>query len=137
MEHKTFPFNPPKLPEYKETRIFRCEKFPGPEITQKITKQGVTLSERLNLYASNETIPKHTYSSDTTFGHHLPENNLHPMMNRRIPPYQTTSCDYGRHYRHPEQTYTRVLNLRNPSMNPQISMANLDRFRKETRLMPD
>ena len=139
MDRRTFPFNPPELPGFQEKKISReIKKFPGPSTSLAITTEGVKVTES-NSYAklSSEEVKNHKYSATTTFGHHLPENDIHPMRLRRIPAYQRSSQEYGRHYRHPQQEYTRILNLRSPALNADVSKSNQDRFRVETRLMSE
>ena len=139
MEKQIYPFHPQQLPGRRELYIQDNYKFPGKaRITSKLTKEGVQICERLSGDGSrSETIPSHHYSASSTFGYFLPQNDINPSMSRRFPAYETTAEDYGRHYRHPRQEYTRVLNLRSPSFNSDVSKSNLERFRVETKLMSD
>ena len=139
MERKIFPFNPERFPKRREMFIEKIEQIPGPsKFETLVTRQGVQICESLAKTKSpGESIPGHVYSPSTNFGHFLPQSNIHPMRSRRIPDFQTTAEDYGRHYLHPEQKYSRVLNLRNPPLDRDVSRSNLERFRTETRLMND
>ena len=138
-EKKIFPLNTPEMPGYQEKKISReTLKFPGPAARMTITTQGLQVTES-NSYGqlASEKIGIHEYSANRNFGHHLPESDIHPMRLRRLPDYQATSKDYGRHYRHPQQEYSRVLNLRSPGSNPEVSRSNQDLFRAETKLMSE
>ncbi len=139
MERNIYPFNPEPLPRRREIFIQEIEKIPCPsEFKTSVARQGVQVGESIeNKKSAGERIPAHVYSPVTNFGHFLPQSNIHPMRYRRIPDFQTTAEDYGRHYLHPEQKYSRVLNLKSPPFESEISRSNQDRFRTEIKRMHD
>mmetsp|Transcript_85987 Transcript_85987/g.199932 ORF Transcript_85987/g.199932 Transcript_85987/m.199932 type:complete len:157 (-) Transcript_85987:54-524(-) len=86
---------------------------PGPAVRSR--SETISSRGRNDMAGLNHTHSRHNYSSAHEFGHHSVANNMDPFLtHQRLPKWETTSGMYGSHYKHPEQTYTRVVKNRMP-----------------------
>mmetsp|Transcript_66269 Transcript_66269/g.167956 ORF Transcript_66269/g.167956 Transcript_66269/m.167956 type:complete len:170 (+) Transcript_66269:185-694(+) len=99
---------------------------PGPALHPGLRSKSQSLPRQIDGAASSaqlrsdmagldKTHRRHVYHSNHEFGHHSVANNVNPFLaHYQLPKWETTSNNYGVHYKHPEQTFTRPMRNRMP-----------------------